>query len=290
MTLDPDTGNRPGQLPDTGNRPPLSTGKSPNDSYGQMPDTAIMSKAVEILAERVRARLAALDISAAAASLAATEKPDLIRDIERGRMPNPSRLSSLAQVLGVSTDWLLGHDSGDGLPPAPPNVRYEAPRPVTTNVSDPERPFRAMEHPRNMPVLGSALGTPVLFDGFDVPVEAQLVEMGEVIDYVRRPPGVAHLTEAYALYIAGDSQSPRFNPGDLIYINPRRRAAIGDDVVVQITNGDGTVVTALIKRLVKRTPSAIVLEQFNPPLIFEVPINRVQAEHRVMTMLDLLGI
>jgi hypothetical protein len=238
---------------------------------------------------RVEQRMAALGLNDNQVSVAVSGKGYVLRDIRRGSIPRGDRLIRLAEVLKTTPEWLMGK-AGDGLPPPPPMPRYDGPSPLPTNVADPQRPFRAMEQPRDVPVLGSAIGTPINFDSLDVPVAVQLVEMGEVIDYVRRPPGIAHLQQAYALYVAGDSQAPRYEPGDLIYVNPRRPAMIGDDVVVQIINGDGSVATALVKRLVKRTSTALVLEQFNPPLIFEVPLARVQAEHRIMPLAELLGI
>lgn len=152
------------------------------------------------------------------------------------------------------------------------------------------RDFRARALPLDVPVLGTVLGCSNGDLGTDVPTETHLVDMGEIVTFVRRPQGVAGARDAYALYVNGDSMSPRFDPGDLIYVNPARPAARGDDVVVQLTDHDGMVVTALVKRLVRKGASDVELEQFNPPRTITIPMHRVRAIHRITPLGELLGL
>lgn len=89
---------------------------------------------------------------------------------------------------------------------------------------------------------------------------------GEVADYVPRPPGLVGVADAFALYVQGDSMSPRFEPGSLIYIHPGRPPAPGNDVVVECFAKDGQGGgPCYLKRLVRRTAARVDLMQFNPP-------------------------
>ena len=247
-----------------------------------------MPRPVEILAERVAERIEELGTNSYAVSLAASGKGDLVRDIMRGRMPNAARLAELAIALKTTTQWLLGGASEQRERPA-----TDAPQQARTAVQDGARaftppPFNPRMLPKNIPVFTGALGTAFDFSN-GVPIESQVMDLGESVDMVRRPPGIADAKGVYALYIVGDSQSPRYESGELIFVHPHRPVAIGDDVVVQLVDDDDSVVCALVKRLMKRTTAALTLRQFNPPASFEVPQVRIRAIHRVLTNADLWG-
>lgn len=207
----------------------------------------------------------------------------MMRDMrKRGSVPNANSLSLIAAKLGVSTEFLLHGKEGP---------TYDAPKREEQNVADVARDFRFTNLPKDVPVLGTVLGCTNGEIGGDVPLETHLMDMGDTIDIVRRPAGLSSARDAYALYVAGDSQSPRFDPGDLIFVNPRRPAAIGDDVVVQLVgDGDSGVVTALIKRLIRRNPAGITLQQFNPAREISVPAARIAAIHRITPLAELLGV
>jgi phage repressor protein C with HTH and peptisase S24 domain len=58
---------------------------------------------------------------------------------------------------------------------------------------------------------------------------------------------------------------------------------VGSYVLVQVkAKHEGEPPGALVKRLARRTAQKIVLEQFNPPKTFEVPIKDVVSIHRVV--------
>lgn len=142
-------------------------------------------------------------------------------------------------------------------------------------------PIDRLTMPLDVPVLGVAVGG----NGGDFRMN------GEVIDYARRPPGLAKTTNAFALYVENFSMSPRFEQGELIYINPHRPPMIGDYVVIELLqkangdNGDG-----YIKRLVKKTATKTVVEQFNPPKQIELDNDIIKFMYRVIPWNELLGI
>ncbi|WP_267382589.1 MULTISPECIES: XRE family transcriptional regulator [unclassified Sphingomonas] len=237
--------------------------------------------APEILKERISAKLAELNVTAREISLAAVGQPDAIRNIiKKGSMPGIDRLDAIAEHLSTTADWLLGRESaiertgggGDTLPLAT---------------------LRRL--PKTLPIYGSALGADIEYDdehGVVVKVEQTEVHMAEPIDYMARPTGIAGRSDMYVVVVSGHSMEPRFDSGRRYLIDPRRTPVVGDDVVVQLRAAifDGEEVThVLIKQLVRRKPGAVVLRQFNPHTIFEVPNEQVSAVHRVMPWDEALG-
>lgn len=242
-----------------------------------------MMKPVEILADRLSQRLSELNLSDRAGSLLAQLHHDAIREIRRGKMPNSDRLNKLALALQTTSAWLLGDDSADreARPVEALPSSYSA-------VSAPLPAFNPGTLAKDVPVYSGAIGTALDYSN-GTPVEAQEMDLTDAVDMVRRPPGIASVKGAYALYILGDSQSPRFEAGELVFVHPHRPVSIGDDVVVQLLNDDEAVSCALVKRLLRRTATELHLRQFNPQKDFTVPINRVRAIHRILNNADLFG-
>jgi len=135
--------------------------------------------------------------------------------------------------------------------------------------------------PVDVPVYGTAVGGSQGDFSFN----------GQVVDHVRRPPGVMRLRNLYALWVTGDSMSPWNRSGDLIYVSPARPAAPGDHVVVELHGAcDHEPGAAMVKLLVGRTATLLKLRQYNPYKEFHVPLARVRSVHRVLSLRDLLGV
>lgn len=113
---------------------------------------------------------------------------------------------------------------------------------------------------------------------------------GGPVDYVRRPPGIQSNRAAFAMYVENDSMSPRYEAGDLVYLDPNRPPVIGSDVCVERKMADGSATEAYIKRLVRRSATYIRLQQFNPPDTFDLPVSEVVRMVRVLSLSELLGL
>ncbi|MFP6688175.1 MAG: S24 family peptidase [Alphaproteobacteria bacterium] len=148
---------------------------------------------------------------------------------------------------------------------SPAATEYRAPEPISPSAL-------------RVPVRGTAQGGP----------QGAFVLTGDDIDYVRCPARLATAQGTYALFIEGDSMSPRYEPGELIFVSPRRPARIGDDVVIVRRDGDGEQ-CAYIKRLLRRGGKEVVVEQFNPPKEIHFLAADIEAIHLVLRMDDLFG-
>ncbi len=237
----------------------------------------------EILMQRIGAKLHEIGLTEREASMAATGKPDAIRYIRtRNAMPAASRLQAIAKVLNTTPEWLLGEDGAI--------ERTDAPPPVT--------PEALQKLARDLPIYGTALGAEYDFanlEGDLVAIEQTEINMAVVYDYAPRPTALAGKSEYYVVTVAGDSMSPRFDAGRRVLVNGKRLPSMGDDVIVQMVNGTGhdggqEYSAILIKQLVRRKADTLVLKQFNPETIFEVPIAKVAAVHKIVPWDEALGL
>ena len=224
---------------------------------------------------RVAARRSELGLSQSELARRAGVKAQSIQQLEKGDVKKPRYLLELASALDVSPEWLA---YGERAPPPPPAVTVQ---PGLSDVRFPEQPpelppLRAMS--RDVPVRGTAAAN-----------RTGEFQVGESpIDHVRRPPGISGARDVYAIYVVGDSMEPRFFEGDLVYVHPHRPAQIGSFVVVQIAE-DHDEMRAMIKRLVRRTATRLVLAQYNPARTIEVERGPATM-HLILSNNELFGV
>lgn len=123
--------------------------------------------------------------------------------------------------------------------------------------------------PRDLPILGQARG------GDD---EYFFGNGADVLSLAYRPIELLNVANAYAVYVHGDSMAPRFEPGELLYVDPVRPARPGDDVIVQMADGQG-----FVKRLVRRTQRIVICRQFNPEEEIEYLASQVRSVHLIIS-------
>ena len=156
----------------------------------------------------------------------------------------------LADTLGVGRPWLKE------------NVGDKHPEPAEL------LPAVSTEFgPDEVPVYGYAAGTTD---------DALNLHNGAEIGRVVRHPKQAGINKAFAVYVVGESMAPRFKPGQTLYILPGRWPAAGEDVVVELDNGDGYV-----KEYRRRTQKEIICWQYNPAREWRRPLSQIRAVHSV---------
>ncbi len=225
------------------------------------------------LLERIEQRLGELGMSPNQACERARIDRGTIRDLRRGKRTSLTltTMSKLAAALEVSASWLAG---GDGAEP-PSSARRQQGTAYSAPVDIPD----VASLPLDVPVLGTAAGSAVgsfVIDG--------------AIDWVRRPPAVRHMRNVYALYVTGESMSPMFSPGALIFVSPDRPAGSGDAIVIQTRLHDGAPIQSWIKILVRQHHGDVVARQINPEAEITYKSAHVVAIHRVLTTRELFGV
>ena len=122
---------------------------------------------------------------------------------------------------------------------------------------------------RDLPILGQARA------GDD----SYVFESGAVAHaFSYRPIELLSLRDAYSVYVNGDSMSPRFRHGELVYVDPYRPPAPGDDVVIQLKNDQG-----YIKELVRRTGKVLRCRQHNPASEVDYQMEDVRSIHLIIS-------
>ncbi len=169
-------------------------------------------------------------------------------------------LKKLSDATGVPLPPDLGGAPSNainhaGAPVAPGSIRANAIPPAG---------------PRDLPVVGHARGGK----------EGYFFDNGIVESFVERPWFLLGQSNAYAVYVNDSSMEPVLRHGQLAYVSPTVPPTPGDDVIVQLTDGQG-----LIKRLARRTTRHLVLEQFNPARRLEIPVDSVRSVHLVVAVL-----
>ena len=260
-----------------------STAYLPHDDLSIARHIRRMASGIDMLIQRIGAKLFETGMSDREVSMAATGKPDAIRYITKRRaMPSAERLDAIARTLGTSSAWLLGQTDDQG--PTDPEA---ASQPV-----DIGKAFKNL--PRNLPIYGTALGADLdLLDtnGHPVAIEQTEINMAAPIDYIARPTALAGRSEWYVIIVAGHSMEPRFDHGRRLLANGKRPPRVSDDVVVQLRrpiDQSEEASAVLLKQLVKRKAQTIVLRQFNPAIEFEVPNEAVLAVHPIVPWDDVL--
>lgn len=132
--------------------------------------------------------------------------------------------------------------------------------------------------PWDVPLVGTAAGAD---EG------AFQMNTGDPVDYKQRLPGIAKARDVYAVEMIGTSMYPAIRDGELLYVHPHKRPVPGDDVVIQIKNGDDGSVTAFVKRLKRMDDLWVYVEQFGPPGDRKFPMSKVKAVHKVLTLKEL---
>jgi phage repressor protein C with HTH and peptisase S24 domain len=203
------------------------------------------------MTNRISARRRQLGLSQARlAELMGVEQPTVARWERERRGVKIDTLVRLAKALDCDPRDLMGDDA------SPPTEGPRGAVPV------------ALPGGRDLPVCGGARG------GSD----AMFLDQGTPIDWVQRPPQLVGVPDAFAVYVVNDSMSPRYEPGDILFMHPTQPPSRGSFVVVELSDQE-----AYVKQLVSQTAEALVLREFQPaPREFSVPRSRVKALYRVV--------
>ena len=92
-----------------------------------------------------------------------------------------------------------------------------------------------------------------------------------------RPETLRGVAEAYAVRVHDESMSPRYEPGTVLLVDPFRQPKSGDNVVIQLTDGQ-----AFVKVLVRRAAGIVACAQFNPKKTIEYKQSKVKSLHLVV--------
>nr|WP_321482828.1 S24 family peptidase [uncultured Cohaesibacter sp.] len=122
------------------------------------------------------------------------------------------------------------------------------------------------EHRTDIPVYGTAAGSIV---------GSMQLEEGRQVSFVERPRGLRSSARAYALIVTGSSMSPKFEEGDLVFVDPDRKVNAGDTIIIQTQNFNKNYdepTRAYIKTFRGVMDNILYTEQLNPPAKLDFPM------------------
>ncbi len=186
------------------------------------------------------------------AELMGVEQPTVARWERERRGVKIDTLIRLARVLDCDPRDLMPEDE-----PAPASA-----------IGPPGAVALSFPGGRDLPVRGGARGG----------ADAMFLDQGAPLDWVQRPPQLVGVPDAFAVYVVNDSMSPRYEPGDILFVHPSQPPSRGSFVVVELSDQE-----AYVKQLVAQTADAITLREYHPALReFSVPRARVKSLYRVV--------
>lgn len=215
------------------------------------------------------------------ADMAKTTKGQ-INKLETGqRRLTDKWMERLAPHLGVEPSALMrssmreissNHQRHGQLPPpkvAPKRIHNEGGHPISDmGISELDLGRR------DLPVLGVAQGGR---DGIlMIPAEQAAVDM------TYRPPQLAGVRDAFAVFAYDDSMAPMYRHGQTLWIYPNAPIRVDDGVLVIKTDDH-----ALVKQLVRRTEKAVFLREYSPKRReFAVLVTDIRSIYRIIGALD----
>jgi hypothetical protein len=184
---------------------------------------------------------------------------------------------ALAQFLGISAPAMSKRLNGFQAIPEHEAARISLWLEQAQPAAPRSWPQRAPAAPRR-PAQALA---PVDLRGQDLPVwaaaqggdQGAMLIVASPIDWIARPRELL-VRDAFAVFLLGDSMSPRYDHGDQLYVHPHRPPRNGDDCLfVQEVDGEGQFL-GLAKTLVRATADKWRVRQFNPEREFELDRQR----------------
>jgi phage repressor protein C with HTH and peptisase S24 domain len=243
-------------------------------------------RAMNALGKLIRAARAAKGLTQTEVGALANVTYAAVGQWESGRTrPSPEHIREIAGPLGMDLDEALrlrAMAETESEPRSPKSAGTNGSRlPLSSVAPDPASPLYSAQLELDVPVHGTAAGG----------VSGDFALNGETVDWVRRPPGIQRAQRVYAIRVVGNSMSPRYEDNDLVYVSATRTPALGDFVIVELLPEEGSPdVPGYIKRLLRRTPTKIICEQYHPAGEVSFHLARVKKVHRVYTNNELFGV
>lgn len=100
--------------------------------------------------------------------------------------------------------------------------------------------------------------------------KGEMVVSTEPIDVVPRPWYLRTVKDGYGVVVTGESMSPKYEPGDIVIVNPRL-PAIRNKPAIFISDETGGDFKAMVKLLLRETPTEWQVSQLNPKREFALP-------------------
>lgn len=121
--------------------------------------------------------------------------------------------------------------------------------------------------PDTIPILGHANGSN----------DAVMLNTDSEIGRALRHPNQQGMKGAFALYACGESMTPRYMPGELVYAASKKPPIRGQDCIIELNNGEG-----YLKQFDKIESDEVLCKQLNPAKTWKRQLSDVKAIHAIV--------
>lgn len=133
--------------------------------------------------------------------------------------------------------------------------------------------LQPLSRDRDFPIYASVEGGP-----------GEIIRSTDPVDWYPRPSPVAHVKDAYGLFVVGESMVPEFEPADIALVNPILPPLAGKPCIFYAERQGEAKAT--IKRFLRASPAVWHVFQHNPPrgMAHEFTLSRKEWSicHRVL--------
>lgn len=170
--------------------------------------------------------------------------------------------------FGVNPLWILDNQSQESVVADTSDVSN-----ITPSFELPNASIRGRieGEGRRIPVFGQAVGG----------VDGEFIMNGNILYEVMAPPVISHISKAYAVAVSGESMYPRYEDGEVCFVDPTRRVKKGDYVVAQIKTEEHGLLLAYVKKFIRWNSEELILEQFNPAKELRFDARTVYSVHYI---------
>ena len=118
-----------------------------------------------------------------------------------------------------------------------------------------------------------------LYGSAEAGLGSDITDMDRAIDHIDRPSFLLSATNAYSVYVVGESMFPRFRSGEILYIDPALPLKRASDCIIQLA--DGLKLTCIVKEYVKTDETRVFVRQLNPDKEISLAKEQVTSIHMV---------
>lgn len=245
------------------------------------------------IGQRVTERLRELNMSEYAVAKKLKMHYSNIQGLTSGRVKKPRYLGELAEALGITEKWLR---TGEGSK-FPSLQQQQLPFDHQSGILEPSG-FREskVNEPPQAPI--DYTGVPMLLGQRNLAVynvkmlnpkaQSFYIETEKPNDYIFRPPYLTHNNHAFAIYAQGSAMEPKFEPGDLLVIDPFRPPQPYDYVIIEQKNQQGQT-QCFLRRYIRTVADEVILQQFTPWEEHRLRRDEIKSLMRIFSQNELLG-
>ena len=241
---------------------------------------------VDDIASAIAEARVARGLTAADVAKAMNTSVQAVYNWERGKnRPATKNMLALADMLKVDGVRFLKGEVAllDDKTETPPTLRDGRSflSPLREVELAPDAPaFDEIGDRRDVPELGISVGGE----------EGDFSLNGEVVGYVTRPRSLRG-RNVFAVRVKGSSMEPRYDEGDILYVERHQEPRIGDDGVFEMKpNDEWEAGHAFIKQLVSKGIGGVTVRQFNPPKPITFRRDEIKQMYRVVPRNELLSV